>query len=208
MSLNDVRDTGAEHTWELTPSGLHKGRLAIVCEVGEFDSEWGTKHKLYWSFQLTETKMEHEDRPFSVGEQLNISFGKNNGGEPSKLRGKIESWRGKGFTDEEAREGIDLKALVGTACMIHVTHEPDRKDPTKVWPRINGIMEGKEEDTPPLNGESIYFSWDNPGDESVLPDFLQKKLGRFPGSKEFGGFGDLEEKPYDDTKGLDDDIPF
>lgn len=177
MALTNIKDDH-DYSFELCPPGVHKARCSVICDLGLKVSQYGSQQKLYWAFEMVETRMEGEERPFSIGEQMTTKFGKNNSGEPSRLRGRLEGWRGRNYTDEEAKAGPNLSAIIGKPCLINVMHETD--DQGKTWPRIASIMPAKEDEVPQLHSESIFFSWEQPGQEASLPEWLQKKLGEFP----------------------------
>lgn len=198
MALNNIKDNSDGGDFELQPAGVHKARCAVICDLGLKDSQWGAQQKIYWNFELVETRMESADRPYSVGEQMSTKFGRNSGGEPSRLRGRLEGWRGKNYTDEEARLGPNLHDVIGRECLINIMHETDKDG--KTWARIAAIMPGQP-DTPQLSSQPLFFSWDYEGQENDLPDWLKKKLGRFPGAPE------APADPLPDGD-FDDDIPF
>ena len=219
MSLNNLKDTSEGGEFELPPQGLHLARCAIICDLGMVTTQWGSQHKIYWAFELVNTKMTTDDRPFSIGEQLTTKLGKNNSGEPSRLRGRLESWRGRPYDDDEIRtKGVDLNAVLGAPCQIQIMHEPDKKDRTKMWPRINAILPGKDLDVPQLSKDPIYFDWDAPDADAqyhALPDFLQKKMGDAPHKTAEEATALADEQMAAQATDLDappppfdDDIPF
>jgi len=57
-------------------------------------------------------------RVHEVTKEMTLSMGKK-----ANLRGFLESWRGKSYTEDEARKGIELHKLVGHPALISVEHK-------------------------------------------------------------------------------------
>jgi len=58
-----------------------------------------------------------EGRLHEVSREFTVSMGKK-----ASLRAFLESWRSKGYTEEEARAGVELHKLVGANALIAVEH--------------------------------------------------------------------------------------
>ena len=80
--------------------------------------------------------------------------------EKAKLRTILETWRGRGFTDDELK-GFDLKQIVGQACMLTVVHKTAK----------NGIPEAET----PL----LIYDLDEPDaleKMEQLPEWVQNRI--------------------------------
>jgi hypothetical protein len=88
----------------------------IGTQVGEYKGKPNIAHKVIVTWELTEkmTKGEYEGKPFMMSKYYTLSLN-----EKANLRHDLESWRGKGFTDEEL-EGFDVEKLVGANCFLNL----------------------------------------------------------------------------------------
>jgi hypothetical protein len=102
----------------------------------------------------------------------------------STLRSFLTSWRGKGFTEEEAGS-FDVTKLVGAACQLSIVHEPKKNFPGEFYAKISSVstlMKGVK--APDQINTSFVFSLED-FDVSVfnqLPDYFKSKV---MGSKEY-----------------------
>lgn len=115
-----VKDSGADFT--PAPEALHK---VVCCDVVDGISrmtKWGQKDKIaiYWQ---TESINPETKKPYLVRQEYTPSLDKK-----SNLRGDLESWRGKRFTEEELK-GFNLENLIGCNGQMQVNHSatPDGK---------------------------------------------------------------------------------
>jgi len=129
--------------------GTYVARCYSMIEIGTVETEYlGEKkksHKVNITWELpTETAIFHEDRgpePFVVSKTYTLSMH-----EKSNLRKDLESWRGKGYTEEEAKR-FDITKLIGQPCILSVIHQPGKADPSKnyvVISSISKLMKGQE----------------------------------------------------------------
>lgn len=115
-----VRDEAPER--ELPPEGTHSAVCVDVIDLGtDVDSFQGgperLSHKIVLVFQIDERNT-FGDR-FELSKEMSLMFGKK-----ATLRKFIEGWRGRAYTDDEARkEGAPLHKLVGAPCMLTVAHK-------------------------------------------------------------------------------------
>jgi len=100
--------------FEPAPEGLHRAVCVDVVDLGMQDTAYGQKRKVQIRWQIEELRS--DGKPFLVLKKYTASLHKK-----SKLRPDLESWRGKGFTDEET-EKLDLDNLIGKQCQLNVTH--------------------------------------------------------------------------------------
>jgi len=133
------------------------------------------KVRIGWELP-TEMKVFDEakgEQPLVISEEFTLSMH-----EKSKLRKFLASWRGKDFTEEEAK-CFDVTKLIGATCMLNVIHKASKKDPTTVYAVIGSVSpvpKGLKVD-PQINPTFILdydnFTWDA---FNGLPDFIRNKM--------------------------------
>ncbi|MFH1486594.1 MAG: hypothetical protein ABIH46_11030 [Chloroflexota bacterium] len=108
-----ARDSGRQ--FEPAPEGVHVGVCVDVVDKGPQDTPWGKKQKVELRFQIEE-KMES-------GEHfLALRWFTNSLNERAALREFLETWRGKRYTDEEAKAGVDLEGLINVPALLTIVH--------------------------------------------------------------------------------------
>lgn len=170
---------------ELIPTGMYQARCVKMIEIGTCTEnvmgETKQLQKVNFSWELpTMTKVFDKNigaEPLLLSKEFTISMGTK-----ANLRKALESWRGKPFTDEEAKS-FDITKLLGQPCLLNITHKPSSKDPSNIFEDINAI-------TPPMKGMEIlpqvnpstelsYDKWDEKLFEA-LPGFLKTKMKATP----------------------------
>ena len=183
-------------------SGMYVARCVQMIQIGTIteliNGESKTLHKVRLGFEFpTELKVfkeENGEQPYFLSKEYTLSFH-----EKATLRQHLETWRGKKFTDEEAKS-FDITKLLNVPCTINVVHKEAKNG--KVYAEIGSIsplMKGTlcPEQVNPTQVLS-FDNFDNTLFES-LPEFLRKKI---EGSTEYK---DIENKTAVETT---DDIPF
>lgn len=115
--------------YELVPSGNHIARCYSMIEIGTEESEFqGKKKKLYKvrvTWELPNEKKVFDpakgEQPFTISKDYTLSMF-----DQANLRQDLESWRGKGFTEDEAK-AFDITKLIGVPCMLNVIHKTSQK---------------------------------------------------------------------------------
>jgi len=128
-----VSDTGGGD-FKRVPPGVHIGRCFRLVDLGTQEETYEGETKLmrklciYW-----ELHGEAEDgtplmldsgEPMTIWKEFTASLGKK-----ANLRATLEAWRGKPFTDDEAK-GFDVSKLIGAYCMLNVTHKQSQAGKT------------------------------------------------------------------------------
>lgn len=166
---------------ELTPAGNYIARCISMVEIGRVEEEYmgvkKTLHKVRIGWELPyELKVFNEEKgeqPIVLSKEYTLSLY-----EKANLRKELESWRGKAFTEEEAKK-FDVTKLIGAACMINLIHKPSEKDPSKIYEKISAITPiAKGVTCPPQINPSFIFSFDEFSMEKYnsLPQFLKDKI--------------------------------
>jgi len=160
-------------------AGNYVARCYSMVHIGtvpeEYKGEKKVVNKVRLTFELpTETKVfkeENGEQPYVISKEFTLSLH-----EKSSLRKFLESWRGKGFTENEAKY-FDVSKLLGKPCMLNVIHKTKldgniRADISSVSPIPKGLT------CPAQVLPSLIFSVNHFSQEvfDTLPEFLQDKI--------------------------------
>jgi len=166
---------------ELIPSGNYLARCYQMIELGtikeSFQGEDKMLHKVRIGWELpTEKKVFSEERgeqPCVISKEYTLSMN-----EKATLRKMLASWRGKDFTEAEAKS-FDITKLLGVACMLNIIEKPSAKDASVVYNEIASVSPMiKGMDCPPQVNPSFVFELDNfdKAKFESLPDFIKDKI--------------------------------
>lgn len=195
---------------ELIPAGNYIARCYQMIQIGTTTeivmgkSVTSEKVRIGWELP-EETKVFDEKRgpqPLVISMDFTLSMNKK-----SNLRKTLASWRGKDFTEEEAKS-FDITKLLGVACMLNVIHKPGVADPTKSYEKISSISPLPKGVKCPAQVNAMFeLSYDAFNDEKFfsLPDFVQDKI---KGSVEFQQRLRPAETHISGTGEVEDDLPF
>lgn len=179
MSINATNTGSAPR--ELILAGNYIARCYKMIHVGTVneiimgETKVLNKVRIGWELPLelrvfNETKGE---QPLVIEKELTLSLH-----EKSTLRALLKSWRGKDFTEEQAKS-FDITKLIGVQCMLNIVHQPAKKDPSKVYEQISSVTPlPKGINCPEQINQTFvlsYDEWDEQKFES-LPDFIKNKM--------------------------------
>lgn len=166
---------------EVIPAGNYAARcyqmihIGTVAEVILGEEKILNKVRIGWELP-TETRVFNEEKgeqPMVLSEEFTLSLH-----EKAKLRKFLASWRGKDFSEEEAKS-FDVTKLLGAPCMLNIIHKPSKKDPSQIYAVIGScspVPKGLKVD-PQINETFVLsyddFSWDK---FNGLPDFIRNKM--------------------------------
>lgn len=110
-----------------------EGTVQAVCvgvwDIGEqktpfVDERTGlpkTQHKVIIAWEINQMidapDSEYHGKPYMLSKTYTLSLN-----DKSNLRHDLESWRGKPFSEEELKNGIDLEKLYGINCLLGIVH--------------------------------------------------------------------------------------
>ena len=165
----------------LAPAGTFVARCYKMVHIGtvqdEFNGEsrWVNKVLIEWELP-TETRVfspEKGEQPISVSKEFALSMHPK-----STLRAFLTSWRGKGFSDDEAG-AFDVSKLVGVPCQLSIVHEPRKSQPGEYFAKISSVsalMKGFK--APDQINPSFVFELDSFNQEKFdsLPDWIKAKI--------------------------------
>jgi len=187
MAIN--ASAGSSTPRELIPAGMYVARCYKMVYLGmiEEETQWGLKKmpKVIITWELPNEKKSfkegEEPKPLVISMEFTLSLA-----DKAKLRNYLNSWRGKPFTDAEAKK-FDITKLLGQPCLLNITHNTGKKDPSKTYEfiaTITPLMKGQEcpaqiNETFEFNFEEA-FSWEK---FNSFPDFIKDKIKK---SDEYG----------------------
>jgi hypothetical protein len=196
-----------DHEFELPPADTYIATCYRVIDLGTQQIEWAgetkRQHKVMIGWELNVPMS--DGRPFSIHQRYTLSLH-----EKAALCKHLEAWRGKAFTDEEAK-GFDIGNVLGHACQMQIVH---RTEKGKTYANINAIMKYKGE-TPHLINDKIYFDLSN-FDEAIynkLSKGLRETIAKSPEYLEVMKKMNVRTEPVADadappTDRFNDEIPF
>jgi hypothetical protein len=165
---------------ELIPAGMHVARCYQMIEIGTVteivlgNSVTHPKVRIGWELPEERRVFNEEkgEQPFVISKEFTLSMH-----EKATLRKILESWRGKGFSEDEAK-GFDITKLLGVPCMLNIIHKQG-KDGTKTYEEITSVVPlPKSMKCPPQENTNFCLSYDR-FDQTLfekLPDFIKDKM--------------------------------
>ena len=171
------------------PAGVFIGRcyslidLGTQLTTGQYGEKLQHKIRIGWELfgedengeQLT-VEVDGKTMPMTISKSYTVSLH-----EKAGLRKDLAAWRGKDFTDEEAR-GFDVSKLIGAYCMVNVTTSETNG---KTYSNVAGLtpLPGALKNAKPAAvHEHVLFDLDSP-DMAVFASFhekLQEAIKRAP----------------------------
>jgi hypothetical protein len=167
---------------ELIPAGMYVARCYQMIHIGTVKEiimgaeKELNKVRIGWELptEMKVFKEENGEQPMVISKEYTLSLG-----DKANLRLMLDSWRGKRFTDDEAK-AFDITRLLGVPCLINIIHNQGKKDPTKYYEEIKTItplMKGQE--CPPQINPSFEFNYEEKWDWNVFdkfPEFIREKM--------------------------------
>lgn len=162
------------------PPGAYIGRCYSLIDLGTqlTSGQYGEKaqHKIRIGWELfgedengepLTIEMDGKTMPMTISKSYTVSLH-----EKAGLRKDLAAWRGKDFTDEEAR-GFDVSKLLGAYCMVNVTTSESNN---KTYSNVAGLtpLPGALKNAKPAPvHEHVVFDLDAP-DMAVFGAFHEK----------------------------------
>lgn len=205
------------------PQGVFIGRCFSLVDLGTQTTtgQYGTKqqHKIRIGWELfgddengapLTIDVDGVDMPMTISKSYTVSLH-----EKSGLRRDLAAWRGRDFTDEEAK-AFDVAKLMGAYCMINVTESESNG---KTYSNVGGItpLPGalKNAKPEPVH-EPVVFDLDSP-DWNVFATFHEKlqdaiklspEFAKATGEKQAPAQAQTQAQSQPGASFHDDDIPF
>ena len=139
------------------------------------DMKTMNKVRIGWELP-TELRVFNEEKgeqPLVISEEFTLSMH-----EKSNLRKVLASWRGKDFSEGEAK-CFDITKLIGAPCMLNIIHRPSKSNPSNIFAKIGSVSPVPKglgvpaQINPTFVLEYDTFSWDK---FNTLPDFIKTKM--------------------------------
>jgi len=207
-----INATNTAQKREVIAAGNYVARCYQMIHIGTIretilgEEKILNKVRIGWELP-TELKVFNEEKgeqPLVLSEEFTLSMH-----EKSKLRKFLASWRGKDFSEDEAK-CFDVTKLLGAACMLNVIHKPSKKDATVIYAVIGSVSPvPKGLQVPPQLNKQLVLDYDNFSNElfEQLPDFIKAKM---QSSIEFAAMQQPNHQHIDQTEAPDlgDGLPF
>lgn len=205
-----INATSSGPAKELIPAGNYIARCYSMIEIGTveetFQGESKIQKKVRIGWELpTETRVFNEEKgeqPMVISQEYTLSMH-----EKANLRKTLASWRGKDFSEAEAKS-FDITKLIGAPCMLNIIHRPGKQDATKMFQAISSISAMPKGIAAPAAVNSPYvLSYDDWSQESFdkLPDFIKTKM---QSSAEYKSMKHPEAVTVDKEPEYVNDLPF
>ena len=193
------------------PAGVFAARCWSMVDLGtqrvEFQGDVKHQRKVQIGWELFgedengDPLVTDDGLPMVISKRYTLSLSPK-----SKLRPDLEAWRGRPFTDDEAK-GFDLHNLIGAPCMINVTHTERNGKTYSNVASLTPLPKALRE-TLPAEGNPPRFFVVSDGENAVFKGFHEKLQETIRACEEWQGMKarDTSNMPpgFDDA----DDIAF
>ena len=191
------------------PPGVFIGRCFGLIDLGtqrvEYQGDIKLQHKILLKWELfgedeegqpLSVEIDGKSMPMTISKRYTVSLS-----DKSRLRQDLASWRGKDFSDEEAK-GFDVSKLIGAYCMLNVSqNERDGKTYSNIaaiTPLPGALKNAKPE---PVHKNQV-FDLDSP-DMGVFESLHERLQETIKASMEWS-----QKKRPGGASDADDDAPF
>lgn len=211
-----AKDSGGGN-FKRVPTGVFIGRCYSLIDLGTqlTSGQYGEKlqHKLRVGWELfgededgqpLTIDVDGKEMPLTISKSYTVSLHQKAG-----LRKDLSAWRGRDFTEEEAK-AFDVSKLVGAYCMVNVTTSETNG---KTYSNVAGLtpLPGALKNAKPAAvHEHLLFDLDAP-DMAVFSGFHEKLQEAIKRSPEWARIAKTHPEPTMQESGFDDadsDIPF
>jgi hypothetical protein len=182
-------DAGGSGNFKRVPAGVHIGRCYSLIDLGTqtTDGQYGIKaqHKIRIGWELfgedenggpLEADVDGKQMPMTISKSYTVSLH-----EKARLRQDLSAWRGKDFSEDEAK-AFDVSRLVGAYCMVNVTTSETNG---KTYSNVAGLTPlpaALKNSKPAPVHQNVMFNLDQP-DMDLFATFhekLQEAIKRSP----------------------------
>jgi hypothetical protein len=131
-----------EGEFQQVKPGTYVARCFMMIEIGTIREDFQGKERqvqkvqVRWELPTEKTVFDAAkgEEPYSVSKTYTLSMH-----EKANLRKDLESWRGKGFSEDEAKK-FDITKLLGKACILNIINRPSKTNPGRNVTEISSIM--------------------------------------------------------------------
>lgn len=158
------------------PVGTHLARCIGVVSLGTqkpSSPTFNPQFKIMLTFELPNELLPDTKEPMAmtVNKEFSCSLSKK-----ANLRGALESWRGRVFTQEEL-DGFDVVKVLGAPCMLGVIHKTSSKGGTYAdVSSISALPKGMQ--AVPQTNPSVHYEIEMGRNDvfQKLPEWIRKKI--------------------------------
>jgi hypothetical protein len=173
MSTTATAGSSTTH-YKPAPAGNQLAICIGVIDLGTqrkvFNGEVSFKPTILLQWELVDERRD-DGNLFTLSREFTLSLHEN-----SNLRPFLNAWRGRPFTEEEAR-GFDVKNLLGVPCMLNVVHEKGKTDQTKTYANVSSVAPlPKRVTAPEPSNDLIYYNTDDGPPPESLPKWIREKI--------------------------------
>lgn len=203
-----AKDNGGEGNFKKVPPGVYVARCYSLIDMGTqvTEGQYGVKeaHKIRIGFEIfgeddtgqpLTIDMDGKMMPLTISKTYTLSLH-----EKAGLRKDLAAWRGRDFTEDEAK-AFDVSKLLNAYCMLNITTSENNG---KTYTNIAGITplpQALKNAKPEAVHEIVMFDLDQP-DWEAFQKFHEKLQESIKKSPEFAmAAGNA-------TPSIDDEIPF
>jgi len=170
--------------FEPIPAGNHHAICYGVCDLGTQPSDIyapSRKVLIQWEIPGERITLERDGKPVDLPRAISHKFTLTMNPK-GNLRGFLESWRGRPFTDEEAGK-FDIATLVGANCLLNIFHKAGTgKNSGKTYANVktaSPLIKGMNK--LPLKNPKLVFSLGDFGDKPItfpanMPEWIQNVI--------------------------------
>lgn len=203
LTVSETKTTA----FEMPPSGPIAGRCSRLIDLGTqestYEGERKTQRKLLLSWELSELRT--DGTPFVISRRFGLSLH-----EKSALRGFLQAWRGRPFTQDEL-DLFDLRRLLSAPCLLNIMHTERAGKQYANIASISPLPKGMT--APELSAPPLAFDIEAPDAPAILgtlSDGLQETIIGSPEWQSRMTHGDTPPPPAGGDAFADfaDDIPF
>lgn len=195
-----------EKSYTPTPPGVHPAICIGFIDMGTQETMYGNKRQVRIRWELP-TELMTDGRPFTISQTYTWSMSTK-----SRLRGDLESWRGKPFEKGDfGKEGFDTRKLLGVPCLLNITHSTKGTDTYANISSITPIPKGMEKPTVHKN-LLVYFALNEDDfDRAILlelPERMKAAIMESPEYRHLVNGTPISDAPIEHDDLSDSDIPF
>ena len=203
-----AKDNGGEGNFKKVPPGVYVARCYSLIDIGTqvTEGQYGVKeaHKIRIGFEIfgeddagnpLTIDVDGKMMPLTISKSYTLSLH-----EKAGLRKDLAAWRGKDFTEEEAK-AFDVSKLINAYCMLNITTSENNG---KTYTNIAGITplpQALKNAKPEAVHSVVLFDLDQP-DWDLFKNFHEKLQETIKKSPEFAMAAGNATPP------ADEDIPF
>ena len=205
-------DAGGEGNFKRVPAGAYIGRCYSLIDLGSqlTDGQFGKKiqHKIKLGWELFGD--DEQGNPLTVdvdGVEMPMTISKNytvSLHEKANLRKELSAWRGRDFTEEEAK-AFDVSKLLGAYGMVNVTTSETNGKTYSNVAGLTPIPSALKNAKPNAVHKDVLFNLDAP-DMEIFNTFYEKLKEQIKSSPEW--CSKTGDAPTDFSNCPNDDIPF